>query len=120
DLSLRGRSLEGRTWSQRVKYFLRQYSLSAHLVKSLVEKTDSTETASAEKPSVRNLYFVDKDSNGQYRDHMDSNGQYLYGNNPKAIKNKKAVLAFNKFANEINIPYEMLLINIKTVYSDIQ
>src|SRR5256885_684155 len=118
DLSVRGRSLEGRTWSQRVKYFLRQYSLSAHLMKSLVEKTDSTETPSAEKLSVRNLYFVDKDSNGQYRDHMDSNGQYWYGNNPKAIKNKKAVLAFKKFATENNIPFVMVLMPFKTVYSD--
>jgi len=118
DLSLRGRSLEGRTWSQRVKYFLRQYSLSAHLMKSLVEKTDSTETPSAEKPSVRNLYFVDKDSNGQYMDHMDSNGQYWYGDNPKAINNKKAILAFKKFSTENNIPFVMVLMPFKTVYSN--
>jgi len=118
DLSVRGRSLEGRTWSQRVKYFLRQYSLSAHLMKSLVEKTDSTETPSAEKLSVRNLYFVDKDSTGRYMDHMDSNGQYWYGDNPKAINNKKAILAFKKFSTENNIPFVMVLMPFKTVYSN--
>src|SRR3989442_5095445 len=118
DLSVRGRSLEGRTWSQRVKYFLRQYSLSAHLMKSLVEKTDSTETPSAEKLSVRNLYFVDKDSNGRHMDHMDGMGTYRYFDNPKAINNKKAILAFKKFSTENNIPFVMLLMPFKTVYSN--
>jgi len=87
-------------------------------MKSLVEKTDSTETPSAEKPSVRNLYFVDKDSNGRYMDHMDSNGQYWYVDNPKAINNKKAILAFKRFSTANNIPFVMVLMPFKTVYSN--
>jgi len=51
-------------------------------------------------------------------DHMDSNGQYWYGDNPKAINNKKAILAFKKFSTENNIPFVMVLMPFKTVYSN--
>src|SRR5262249_31185909 len=116
-------NVRGQRVIQRIINLLKQYSLSAHIIKKslsplleyFMEKADLPKT-----PSVRSFYFIDKDSSGQYTNTMVRNGKYWYFDNPKAINNKKAILLFKNFSTDNKITLIMVLIPPldKTVYSD--
>jgi len=118
-LEAEDRSLEARnTWWEKARWFLKEYSLSSHLVKSLIDKRSVATPVSRETPLLRAMEYLDKDSTGHWIDRMERHGQYWYVDNSKAVKNQQAILAFQAFAVDNHIPLILVLMPFDEVYAN--
>ena len=118
-LEAEDRSLEARNiWWEKARWFLKEYSLSSHLVKSLIDKRSVATPVSRETPLLRAMEYLDKDSTGHWIDRMERHGQYWYVDNSKAVKNQQAILAFQAFAVDNHIPLILVLMPFDEVYAN--
>jgi hypothetical protein len=95
-------------WWTRAKYSLMYYSLSTNILKYALDRASLAAGLSAqpnqrrmgEMPAYNNLYYLPS----------EKNGRFWYLDNPKAQRNKAALLSFSRYSEEHKIDLIVVLL----------